>query len=69
VKGPTISSVGGGTEAAPRATGPAQAHVGAAGSIRAWWDGLTRPTKLVLSVNGVVVAGVGALAALLKLTA
>jgi hypothetical protein len=38
------------------------------GAIRSWWGELTRPTRLLLSVNGVVIGGVGALAALLRLT-
>jgi len=37
------------------------------GAIRRWWADLTRPTRVLVAVNGVVVCCVGAVAAALPL--
>jgi hypothetical protein len=37
------------------------------GAIRAWWGELTAPTRVLVVVNGVVIAGIGALSAALPL--
>jgi type IV secretory pathway VirB2 component (pilin) len=41
---------------------------GDSGRIRAWWGELTGPTRVLLSVNGVVITGIALLAALLPPT-
>ncbi len=37
------------------------------GAIRSWWNDLTAPTRVLVVVNGAVIAGIGALAAALPM--
>jgi hypothetical protein len=37
------------------------------GAVRAWWGELTMPTKVLVVVNGAVIAGIGVLAGFLPL--
>ena len=52
----------------PAGNGASGAVLPAPGAIRVWWSQLTAPTKVLVSVNGVVIAAVVALAAALPLT-
>jgi hypothetical protein len=51
----------------PDGTGTAEAVLPRPGAVRVWWSELTAPTKLLVAVNGAVVVGIGALAAVLPL--
>ena len=42
-------------------------RIGVRDAVRSWWGELTGPTRLLLSLNGVVIAGIGGLAALINL--
>jgi AcrR family transcriptional regulator len=51
----------------PAGNGAAAAVLPRPGAIGAWWAELTGPTKVLVAVNGAVVAGIGVLAAVLPL--
>ncbi len=81
MKGSIINAVEGDSRAALRAKEmardliarhrPVAAPEGAAavlpkpGAVRSWWEELTSPTRVLVVVNGIVIAGIGALSAAL----